>query len=108
MNHCAAYHRGNGGNAMDNSQNRKILAAYFSAQGATERAANRHSIFAGRLEENLCDLSGRVDGFVREAKEAAARPDDTRMEKLISSGREFNELADTSSAFRSPMSRGPR
>ena len=39
MNHCAAYQRGNGGNAMDNSQNRKILVAYFSAQGATARAA---------------------------------------------------------------------
>ena len=59
-----------------------------------EHVANRHSIFAGKLEENLYDLSGRVDGFVREAKEAAARPDDARMEKLMASGREFNELAD--------------
>ncbi len=59
-----------------------------------EHVANRHSIFSGRLEENLYDLSGRVDGFAREVKAAAAKPDDESLNKLIESGRAFNELAD--------------
>ncbi|MGN0908421.1 MAG: inorganic phosphate transporter, partial [Succinivibrio sp.] len=60
-----------------------------------EHVANRHSIFGGTLEENLYDLSGKVDAFAREVKEAAAKPDDSHLGRLMDSGRAFNELADS-------------
>lgn len=59
-----------------------------------EHVANRHTIFGGRLQENLYSLCDLVDKFALDVKEAAANPDEEHLSKLINSGRVFNEQAD--------------